>query len=163
MGVLWITGLSGAGKTTLAKAILKQDKRKWIHLDGDELRSVLSVQHELTIESRKSLATSYSSLAKMLSEQGFDVIVSTVSLFHSIQHWNRENITNYFEVFIDADIQLIRQRNQKGVYNEGNYDLVVGLGIAHEIPLKPDYQINQTFYPDDIHHHSKSIIESLLW
>ena len=103
-GVVWITGLPGVGKTTLARALvdtlfMKTGVRA-VHLDGDSMRSALS-SFEHTESARRDLALVYQGLAKMLADQGFVVIVSTVSLFREIHESNRERLIRYFEVFLD--------------------------------------------------------------
>ena len=88
MAVIWITGLSGSGKTTLSKLLieeLKAQSKSCIHIDGDEIRSVLSadargasnVERRIRVE----LGLRYSKLANLLSKQGHVVVVSTISLF----------------------------------------------------------------------------------
>ena len=105
--VIWITGLSGAGKTTLAKEIVNQlttENIEPILLDGDQLREIFIDSTNQAISShdrssRLTLALKYSGLARLLSEQGFWVIVATISLFKEVHDWNRKNLKNYYEVF----------------------------------------------------------------
>ena len=100
--VIWITGLSGAGKSSVAKA-LKHSLTKYgvfsILLDGDILRSILEEDGEKgTSYARKErikLSKKYSQLCKNLSSQGFTVIIATVSMFDEIYLWNRKNLPNY--------------------------------------------------------------------
>ena len=74
MGVLWITGLSGSGKTTLAKKIVEIDKvNNWIHLDGDQLRQILSSGNFYDRLSRLALSKQYSKIAKVISDQNYNV------------------------------------------------------------------------------------------
>jgi glutamine kinase len=76
----------------------------------------------------------------MLAEQGSDVVCSTISLFHDVQHWNRENISRYYEVFVRVPIDELRRRDTKGVYTETNGSAanIVGLDIPAETPKTPD-------------------------
>ena len=109
-GILfWITGLSGSGKTSIAKLIHKSIERKYgptIEISGDELRSIFLLKNYDT-KSRRIYAKSYSKFCKMLLEKNFNVIFSTVSLFHSVQNWNRKNIDRYFEIYIKSDVKKI--------------------------------------------------------
>ena len=119
--VIWITGLSGAGKTTFAvglKTILRERSSQIISLDGDQLREILqsSDTENYTRLKRLSLAKSYSGLAKALSEQGFIVIISTISLFKEVHTWNRKNLTPYIEIFLNSPMETLRKRDQKGLY-----------------------------------------------
>lgn len=100
--VYWITGLSGAGKTTIGSKlykILQKDKNNLVILDGDELRRVFK-NSDYSIAGREKLAFQYSRLCRMLSEQGIDVICCTIAMFDSCRKWNRENINNYYEVYL---------------------------------------------------------------
>ena len=102
--VIWITGLSGAGKTTLARELiqrLQECESQPILLDGDILRNLLQVsENVLDSHSRKArikLALKYAQMCRLLSDQGFIVVIATISMFDELYAWNRENITNYFE------------------------------------------------------------------
>ena len=100
--VVWITGLSASGKTTVSKHLVRvlADVKPSILLDGDELRSALGVVGNYSREERVELAKSYFKLAKLLANQGFIVVVAALAMFNEIYEWNRENQENYFEVFL---------------------------------------------------------------
>lgn len=148
--LIWVTGLSGAGKTTTSKhlvELLRADGLACIHLDGDVLRGVFfqDIDNPHTIETRKNIARAYSKLCYELSRQDIIVVMSTISLFHEIQEWNRENIKNYYEVFLDVPLDILIHRNQKGLYakyilgDEGN---IYGLDIKYEKPSNADLTIS---------------------
>ena len=142
--VYWITGLSGAGKTTLAKLVvggIKSLKEPVFMLDGDVFRMIFDQAGSHGRESRLDLAMSYSRLAKELSEQGIWVVCATVSLFHDVHDWNRKNIKNYREIFLSVPLSELRSRDSKKIYSKadrGELINVVGIDIPVEQPLNPD-------------------------
>ena len=107
--VIWICGLSGAGKSSVAKrlrAILEQLGKPCILLDGDQLREILNVNSFATAtidrDSRLTLALRYSALCKLLANQGHIVIIATISMFKEIYSWNKQNLPGYFQVFLNT-------------------------------------------------------------
>ena len=156
LAVIWITGLSGAGKTTLGREIvrnLKQIGIAPIFLDGDELREVFSLEASTsglyTRDQRLALAFRYSKLCKLFSDQGHFVVLATISLFNEIHSWNRKNINNYCEVFLDIDLEILRQRDSKQIYSRyenGVITDVAGLDLAVDFPETPDFVFSKPHY-----------------
>ena len=148
-GVIWITGLSGAGKTTLAReisAILKDQLPAVVMLDGDELREIFGADQvgktNHTRESRLALSMRYSYLCKMLSSQGLTVVIATISLFSQVHAWNRMNFNNYFEVYLKVPIEELQRRDPKGIYSRyysGEISNVAGLDFSIDEPKYPDF------------------------
>lgn len=139
--VTWITGLSGAGKSTLARA-LKRRMPECIILDGDELREVLApMAAGYDGESRRKLAFTYARLADFLARRGLNVIVATISLFHDVHAWNRENLPGYMEVFLDVPLKERVRRDPKGLYaaeKSGSLThMAGGAEVEIELPLAP--------------------------
>lgn len=138
--VIWITGLSGAGKTTLAKALQKALPGSLL-LDGDELREALGASGQgFDAESRRRLALSYARLAGLLARQGATVIVATISLFHEVHAWNRANLPGYTEIFLDVPEAVRRGRDPKGLY-AGKVRQMAGSGVKAELPLDPHLRL----------------------
>lgn len=142
--VYWITGLSGAGKTTIGKLFYGRLKERYVNtvfFDGDALRKVFGDDLGYTEEDRRKCAMRYSRLCAMLQEQGMNVICCTISMFDSIREWNRKNISNYREIYVKVSIGTLRARDQKGLYSgkttEQGKD-VAGLDFALEEPKTPD-------------------------
>jgi len=108
--VFWITGLSGAGKTSLGRELssrLRAAGRPVIFLDGDALRNAIAEDLDHTAASRRKSAMRNARMCRMLAEQGADVVCATISLFHEVQRWNRENIPGYREVYLRVPIERI--------------------------------------------------------
>lgn len=148
--IIWITGLSGAGKSTLAGLVLAEFREKGIAsvvLDGDQLRHGLreilpSDGDEYSKSYRERLGRTYFDLALLLADQGFVVIVATISLFHSVQKRNRALAKNYFEVYLETDDRVNSSRGDKlRETRVTKPDTVVGIGIPPEFPVSPDVHI----------------------
>jgi adenylylsulfate kinase len=142
--VIWITGLSGVGKSSLARALLPRLAQPRLHLDGDELREALSpLAGGYAPQQRLKLALTYARLAQLASRQGQYVVCSTISLFHDVHEWNRNNITNYIEILLKTSDNNIKNRDYKNIYK--NFDNnVMGTSIAPEYPLSPDIVIDNS-------------------
>jgi glutamine kinase len=146
--VYWITGLSGAGKTTTGRELwrrLRAAGRSVIFLDGDVTREVIAEDLGHSTTHRRRSAMRNARLCKLLSDQGTDVVCATISLFHEVHHWNRENIPGYCEIYLRVPIEELQRRDSKGIYAAGSRgDLrdVVGLDIPAELPKSPDLTLD---------------------
>ena len=140
--VYWITGLSGAGKTSVGKLLNKKMKSKYpntVFLDGDVLREVFGNDLGYTREERLKCAMRYARLCKMLQEQDQNVICCTISMFDDIRSWNRKNIMSYREIYVRVSIEELTRRNQKGLYSSSIENKeVAGLHVDIEEPKDPD-------------------------
>ena len=142
----WVTGLSATGKTTLSSLLvthLRGQGKTVINLDGDELRQVLA-DETYTREERIALAMRYARLCKLLSEQGLDVVIAVIGLFKEVHKWNRENITNYIEIFIDTPLSELKKRDPKKIYRDfelGLINNVAGIDLKIDIPSNPDIHL----------------------
>lgn len=137
--VYWITGLSGAGKTSIGKLLYEKMKPKYpntVFLDGDVLREVFGNDLGYTRGERIKCAMRYARLCKMLQEQEMNVICCTISMFDEIRDWNRQNIENYREIYVRVSMEVLMQRNQKGLYKGDRQ--VAGIHVDIEEPKNPD-------------------------
>jgi adenylylsulfate kinase len=145
--VFWITGLSAAGKTTLARLLterLREMGRTVVMLDGDELRETLSAKTDYSREARLVLAFNYARLARLIASQGVTVVVSTIALIKEVHQWNRMHQPGYFEVYLQVPLDELRRRDPKGIYcrfDAGELQNVAGLDIPVDEPLQPDLVI----------------------
>ena len=149
--VVWITGLSGSGKSTLATEVvgqLRALRNDVIRLDGDELREVFAVEsinlqrHDRN--GRLMLAMQYASLCRLLSMQGFTVVIATISMFREVYAWNRANLPGYFEVYLKVPIEELRRRDPKGIYRRfdaGDLLNVAGLDLPVDEPEQADFEV----------------------
>ncbi len=136
--VYWITGLANSGKTTLARILVDQlraDGLAAVHLDGDELREVYGDKPQFDPNARRQIALRNARLCALLSRQGITVVCSTISLFHEVQQWNRENIPGYREIFLRVPLEVLRARDQRGIYIQ---EAVTGVHFDAEEPKSPD-------------------------
>lgn len=166
--VIWITGLSGAGKSSLASAITKHLRNMAtpvVFLDGDELRNLLGAisANHYDRETRVNLSLKYSQLCKLISSQGITVVIATISMFKEIHEWNRVYLPGYFEVFLDVPFDILKSRDPKGIYKKfdmGELSNVAGLDSAVDRPEDPD--IKWTFNPNTtVEMLSKDIISAI--
>ena len=138
--VYWLTGLSGAGKTTIGRLwckALKEAGETAVFLDGDELRQVFGDDLGYTEADRRKSAMRNARLCALLARQGLTVVCCTISMFDDVRTWNRENIPGYFEVYVKASMDTLRRRDQKGLYSQGDRD-VAGVHFQVEEPKTPD-------------------------
>ena len=143
--IVWITGLPGSGKTTLAKKIKsKLDKKiseNIVLLDGDNIRSILPYKISYSNEDRIKLAFFYSKLALLIEQSNCIVICSFVALFHAVQEHTRLFAKDYFEIFLDPSLDELTKKNKKGLYQD-NSDYMLYQFSKHEYPKNPEFIIN---------------------
>lgn len=146
--VYWITGLSAAGKTTVATKLcarLRRAGRAAVLLDGDRLRAVLEAGEAYAPEDRLRLAMTYARLCRELAGQGLDVVCATISMFHAVREWNRAQIAQYHEIYLRVPAEVLGRRDPKRLYagqRQGSQVQVVGRDIVPELPLAPDLTID---------------------
>lgn len=143
----WITGLSGAGKTTIGNALyyeLRQKASNVIILDGDILKSIVGSELGYSNPERLERAKRYSQLCKVLVDQGMTVIICTIAMYDEIREWNRTYIDGYVEVFLDVEVPILKARNQKGLYSDphdSGVKHVAGMDLEVEFPKNPNIVI----------------------
>ena len=144
--VFWITGLSGAGKTSLANGIKKEIRKKFgptLVINGDDLRKIFKL-NKYDKSSRLKYTEQYSQFLKFITNQGVNVIFTVVGLFDKIRTWNRKNINNYVEIFIRTSVSKIKKKRKKRIYLKKTNE-IVGIQIKPEFPKRPDIIINNDF------------------
>ena len=146
--VWWITGLSGAGKSTVSRLVrngLSASGRPALLLDGDVIRDVLGETGAHDPEDRRRLAMTYGRLARELAGQGFDAVCATISMFHAVRAWNRDHIPSYREIYLRVPLLELERRDSQGLYaraRDGEGGHVVGVDVPFEEPRCPDLVID---------------------
>jgi adenylyl-sulfate kinase len=145
--VLWMTGLSGSGKTTIAY-ILEEELRgrglKVERLDGDIVRESLTRDLGFSKEDREKNIERVTFVAKLLSRNGVACICSFISPYQSIRDRVRAETTNFIEVFVDASLESVIERDVKGMYKkalEGAIPNFTGISDPFEAPANPDIHV----------------------
>ncbi len=141
--VVWITGLAGSGKTSVARelgSMLRERSSAVAVLDGDELRAALGVDGFGRAQ-RVELGLAYARLCGVLARQGLDVVCATISLFSECQEWNRANLPRYFEVYLRVPLDVLAARDPKRIYSRarsGELCDVVGVDLPFDPPAKAE-------------------------
>lgn len=147
--VYWLTGLSGAGKTTVGfelVKILENQGKNVVRLDGDLLREVFG-STDYTLEGRKKISFQYSRMCKMLADQGVDVVACVIAMFDEVRKWNRDNIENYKEIYLKVPVEKLIERDQKGLYTKvmnNEAANVMGMDVPFEEPKAPSLVIDNS-------------------
>lgn len=145
--ILWIVGLSGAGKTTLAREVLARWKvrdRATVLVDGDEMRGIFNADKEVgahSIAGRRQNAERIVALCAWLDRQGINAVCALLSIFPDLMAENRRRFGAYFEVFLDAPLDILEARDSKGLYagaRAGTMRDVVGVDIPFPRPANAD-------------------------
>ncbi|MBP2316098.1 sulfate adenylyltransferase subunit CysN [Azospirillum soli] len=148
--VLWFTGLSGSGKSTIADLVeqeLHRRGRRTMSLDGDNVRHGLSRDLGFTDEDRVENIRRVSEVAKLMVDAGLIVLVSFISPFRSERRTARELMEQgeFLEIFVDAPLEVCEARDPKGLYRKaraGQLPHFTGLGSSYEPPEAPELHLN---------------------
>jgi len=150
--VLWLTGLPGSGKSTVAdeleKSLITLGLRSFT-LDGDTVRSTLSEDLGFSPEDRKENVRRVARVAELMMEAGIVVIVSLVSPFREDREMAKERFADgdFIEVFVDTPLEICMQRDPKGLYARSQADKsmqMTGVGQGYEVPLAADVTLDGT-------------------
>jgi adenylylsulfate kinase len=142
---LWFTGLSGAGKTTVADIVEHELRERIGHvevLDGDIVRTNLSKGLSFSREDRDTNVLRIGFVANLLTRNGVPVIVSAISPFKEARDQVRREIGDGFiEIFVDAPLEVCAQRDVKGLYKKaysGEIPQFTGVSDPYEAPTTPE-------------------------
>ena len=134
-------------------------------MDGDVIREIFGNDIGYSMEDRLTNSKRISQLCKFLDDQGVNVVCSILSIFPESRSWNRGNIENYYEVFIDTPIETLISRDSKGIYgkyNRGEISQVAGMDIDFPVPVDSDLVIHNDKTLNHLLGQAGPIIEKLL-
>lgn len=143
---IWFTGLSGAGKTTLCRAVeqkLRENGCRVEVLDGDLIRENITSGLGFSKEDRDENVRRIGFLAQMLTRNNVIVLVAAISPYRSARDKVRHNIENFIEVYVNAPLEVCEERDVKGLYQKarsGKIPHFTGIDDPYEPPLNPEVE-----------------------
>jgi len=160
-GILfWITGLPGAGKTSIANKIVNSLRKEFgstILLNGNDIRKIFELKDYSKV-GRKRIGIQYSKLFQKITDQNINVLFAGGVLIEKVRKNNRKNIDNYLEIYIKTNQKKIISKNLKKLYLKTKN--LVGLKIKPEYPKNPHIIIYNDF-KKDIEKLSKDLIKKI--
>jgi len=145
---LWFTGLSGAGKTTLATMIYERLTKLGARvelLDGDVVRTNLSKGLGFSKEDRDTNIRRIGFVCELLSRNGVIAIAAAISPYRAVREELKGRIENFVEVYVDCPLETVIRRDVKGLYKKalaGEIERFTGISDPYEPPLTPDVHVH---------------------
>jgi adenylyl-sulfate kinase len=148
-GVVWLTGLSGAGKSTVAaefeRRLLALGRPAWV-LDGDKVREGLCSDLGFSPEHRKENIRRVAEVARLFADAGLICIVAFISPYRADRDRARSLLPagRFIEVYLSAPLEVCERRDPKGLYAKARAGLVkdfTGITAPYEPPLKPELEL----------------------
>lgn len=143
---VWLTGLSGAGKTTICQFLEKELRTQGYKvevLDGDLVRQNLTKGLGFSQEDRDENIRRIAFLAHLLTRNDVIVLVSVISPYWEIREQVKERIGDFVEVYVNAPLEVCEQRDVKGLYKKaraGEIKYFTGIDDPYEVPLHPEVE-----------------------
>lgn len=145
---IWLTGLPGSGKTTIANLLkehLDKTKTPNIILDGDEIRKTVSKDLGFSPEDRKEHNRRVIEIAKLLVKNNITTIIPLISPYRETREQARKEIPNFVEVYVKASLDTCIKRDPKGLYKKaqkGEIQNMTGLQSPYEEPINPEITLD---------------------
>jgi adenylylsulfate kinase len=144
---LWFTGLTGSGKTTLARLVEEKLLEKGLMvevLDGEEVRREISPDLGFIKEEREAHLNRISYICNLLNRNGVNAIVSTVSPFRSMRESIRAQLGKFVEVYVNCPLSICMDRDTTGFYTRagsGEIQHIAGMDDPYEHPFTPEIEV----------------------
>lgn len=143
---VWFTGLSGSGKSTIAKALVEQLREQGAKveiMDGDIIRQNLTKGLGFSKEDRDENIRRIGFVSHLLTRNGVIVLVSAISPYREVRDEVRERIGSFLEVYVNAPLEVCEDRDVKGLYERaraGEIKGFTGIDDPYEEPLNPELE-----------------------
>ncbi|UKM63630.1 adenylyl-sulfate kinase [Flavobacteriaceae bacterium GSB9] len=155
--LIWFTGLSGSGKSTIANLLEKELHKQQVHtytLDGDNLRRGLNKDLKFTKEDRTENLRRTAEVAKLFIDAGMVVIAAFITPYNSIREMIKTIVGDayYIEVFVNTPLEVCEKRDVKGLYKKarsGEIKNFTGISAPFEIPEQPTLEIKTLEEPPE--------------
>ena len=147
---VWFTGMSGAGKTALAKPLEQELRRRGLkveRLDGDIVRESLTRDLGFTKEDRDKNIERVTFVAKLLTRNGVAVLCSFISPYRAVRAKVAEEVGNFVEIYCYAPLEVLVERDVKGLYKKalaGEIENFTGISDPYEPPENPAVTIDSS-------------------
>ncbi|MDF0714778.1 adenylyl-sulfate kinase [Muricauda sp. 334s03] len=149
--LIFFTGLSGSGKSTIANALeqkLVEEKIKTYTLDGDNVRKGINKDLSFSAEDRSENNRRIGEVANLFVDAGMVVLAAFVAPFEKDRNFIKETVgeENYVEVFVNTSLEECEKRDVKGLYKKarkGEIKDMTGISSPYEVPLRPDITLTE--------------------
>jgi len=137
--ILWFSGISGAGKTTIANAIKSKFKKNLIHIDGDKFRSLFGNDLKYSLKDRNKNAERLISFIQFLADQKLNLIISANLTSNKYRKWCQKNFKDYLHIFIEANMDSLKKRDYKNLYKKSPNNKLKNIVRVDIKFIKPKY------------------------
>lgn len=166
--IIWITGMSGAGKTFLASEVMRIAReagvRGALSVDGDVIREVWGGDLGYSEEDRRKNMARIARLCRYINDEGAHAVAAVVAPFQETRDWCRANISSYYEVFVKTPLEHLTARDPKGHYRRalaGETGLP-GVNQLYETPASPDLIIENSQSKEAFLAHAAALADLLI-